>query len=44
MAVERDGQKLRFWFPTLRFGCLSLLRWTTAFLKAQRQQRVVTGP
>jgi hypothetical protein len=22
----------------------SALRWTTAFLKAQRQQRIVTGP
>jgi hypothetical protein len=25
-AVERDSQKLRFWFPTLRSGRPSLLR------------------
>ncbi len=28
MAVERDGQKLRFWFPTLRSGRPSLLRYS----------------
>jgi hypothetical protein len=27
MAVERDGHKLRLWFPTLRSGRPSLLRY-----------------
>ena len=26
-AVERDGHKLRLWFPTLRYGRPSLLRY-----------------
>lgn len=29
MAVERDSQKLRFWFPPLRSGCPSHLRYAS---------------